>query len=346
MEKEPILTEEAPPGRGPRRATIVTLSQAAGVAPSTVTRALRGDPRISGQTRARIVALAKAWSYTPNALARTLSSGRSGLYGIVLGAAENPIYTQILHEAAQEADRLGSRLLVLHAGSAEMEAKTAEALLQYQVDGCLISSAVLSSHVAEICATHQVPLVMVNRVARQHGCFVICDNRSGGAELAQLLVNRKHRRFAVVRTSTPSSTGLDRQEGFAETLSATGLQIMARLDGHSTYDGGFAAGQEIARLRGNDRPDAVFALSDIMAMGVLDALRLEGVRVPDDIAVVGFDGIAASARPIYDLTTIEQPLPLMLRRAFEMLTARATERNLPDELISLRGKLIERGSSG
>lgn len=337
--------EEIGTSRSSRRPTIVTLSQAAKVSPSTVTRALRGDTRISQKTRARILALAKEAGYTPNALARTLSSGRSGLYGIVLGSVENPIYNQILHHAARQAEGLGSRLLLLHAGAGEMEAKTAEALLQYQVDGCLISSANLSSHVAEICAANQVPLVMINRVARHHGSFVTCDNRRGGAELAAHLLQRDRRKFAIVGTSSATSTGQDRKAGFSETLKLAGVDVHLTLDGGSTYDGGFAAGQEIAALGGGDRPDAIFAVSDIMAMGVLDALRLRGVRVPDDIAVVGFDGLEATARPIYSLTTIRQPLEHMVRRAFEMLTARISQKDLPDELVSLNGQLIARNSS-
>ncbi len=335
-----------PHASAPRRATVVTLSELAGVAPSTVTRALKGDTRISKKMRERILRLAKEHGYMPNALARTLSSGRSGLYGLVLGPAENPIYTEILHEATRQAEGLGYRLLIIHAGAGPIEDTTAQTLIQYQVDGCIISSAVLSSQAAEICARNNVPLVMVNRVALQHGCFVTCDNRTGGAEIAKLLLAQGRRRFALVYTSSTSSTSREREEGFARVLQEEGLSLLQRFDGQSNYDGGFAAGQGIARLAPAERPDAVFALSDIMAMGLLDALRLASIKVPDEIAVAGFDGLPSSARPIYDLTTIEQPLPLMVRRAFELLQARLIDPGLPDELIALRGRLIVRGSSG
>ncbi|MDH2328688.1 LacI family DNA-binding transcriptional regulator [Cereibacter sp. SYSU M97828] len=328
----------------PRRATVVTLSELAGVAPSTVTRALRGDTRISEATRARILKLAEQHGYAPNALARTLSSGRSGLYGLVLGPASNPFYAELLHEAVREAKERGVRLLIIHAGDGPIEDTTAESLLHYQVDGCIITSAVLSSRAAEICAANRVPLIMVNRVARHHGCFVTCDNHAGGAELAQLLLAGGRTKFAVVGTSSTSSTAVEREDGFVAELARGGVAPMMHFDGHSSYEGGFAAGTAI--LENAVRPDAVFAVSDIMAMGVLDALRLGGVSVPDQMAVVGFDGVAEAARPIYDLTTIEQPLPLMVRRAFEMLAARSGNHRLPDESISLRGRLIPRGSTG
>ena len=330
----------------PRRTTVVTLSELAGVAPSTVTRALKGDRRISEAMRRKILDLAREYGYTPNAQARTLSSGRSGLYGLVIGPASNPFYIALLHEATAQARALGMRLLIIHAGAGPIEDSTADSLLQYQVDGCIITSANLSSRAAEICARNNVPLVMVNRVALSHGCFVTCDNRGGGAELAQLLLDMGHHRFGIVHTYSTSSTAQDREEGFTAELACAGRVPEFRFDGLSTYDGGFAAGREIARLAPGARPDAVFAVSDIMAMGLLDALRLGGVVVPDDIAVVGFDGLEEAGRAIYDLTTIEQPLDLMVRRAFEMLAARSGNHRLPDELISLRGRLILRGSSG
>ncbi|OLO09335.1 sugar-binding protein [Salinicola sp. MH3R3-1] len=329
-----------------RRATIVTLSQMAGVAPSTVTRALRGDTRISTKTRKRILALAQEQGYTPNVLARTLSSGKSGLYGLVLGPSTNPFYTELMHEATRQAEALGYRFLIIHAGSGPVELRTTEALLHYQVDGCLVSSATQSSRVAEVCEKNAVPLVMVNRVALQHGCAVTCDNASGGRDLARLLIGKGRKKFAIVTTSSYSSTAQERESAFTDELARSELKLKHRYDGKSHYEGGYEAGVELAKLTSSRRPDAVFALSDVMAMGLLDALRLKGVLVPDDMAVVGFDGLSTSARPIYDLTTIEQPLPMMIERAFAMLASRFQNPRLPDETVSLKGELIIRGSSG
>lgn len=327
------------------RATIVTVAQAAGVAPSTVSRALRGDSRISAETRARIGRLARDLGYTPNASARALSSGRSGLVGIVVGAAGNPFYTELLHEAFRQAAERDMRLLIIHAGAGPIENRTADALLQYQVDGCLMASVDLPSHAAAVCAANGVPLVMVNRVARLHSSAVASDNLGGGAQLASLLLGAGHRRFALIRTSTSSSTGQERDLGFTRQLEEAGHGRLLRLDGRSTYEGGYEAGCRIAGLPSTERPDAVFAVSDIMAMGVLDALRLNALRVPDDMAVVGYDGIPAAAWPAYDLTTIEQPLVPMVGRALDLLQARMADRSLPDETVTLRGRLIIRGSS-
>lgn len=336
---------ELPPSGGQRpRATIVTLSRMIGVAPSTISRALKGDTRISAETRERIGALALELGYTPNALARTLSSGRSGLIGLVLGPSTHPIYTEFLHEAVAQANERGMRLLMIHAGQGPIEDKTAEALLQYKVDGCLITSAELSSRAAAVCARNGVPVVMVNRVAREHASAVACDSLAGSAELAALLITRGHKRIALVNTSNRTSTAMEREQGFLKALDQAGQKLAFRLDGQSTYDGGFEAGRHIVGMAPSRRPDAIFAVSDIIAMGVLDALRLGGVKVPNDISVVGFDDIPAASRAIYDLTTIAQPLPAMVRRGLDLLAARMVKHDLPDESVTLRGKLIIRGS--
>ena len=328
-----------------RRPTVVTLAALAGVAPSTVSRALNGDTRISAETRRRIGALAAEAGYLPNAVARTLSGGRSGLVGLVLGPPDNPFYTELLHSAVVQAAQRGVRLLLLHAGAGPIEDHTAAALLQYQVDGCLITSAELSSKAVQICADHKVPVVMVNRIPRLHASAVACDNLHGAEALADALLAAGHRRFALVRGSTDTSTSLERERGFAEHVVAGGGTVVLRLPGGTTYAGGFAAGQTVAALPAHDRPDVLFAVADIMAMGAMDAMRLAGLHAPRDISVVGFDGIASGMREIYNLTTVAQPLAAMVGRGLDMLTARMADPSAPDEVVLLRGDLIRRGSA-
>jgi len=328
------------------RATVVSLSRLAGVAASTVSRALKDDPRISEETRRRIQALAAESGYTPNILARTLSSGRSGLIGFVLGPIENPFYSELLLEAVGQAAARGLRLLMLHAGAGPVEERTAEALLNYQVDGCLITSAELSSRAASICRDHEVPVVMINRVPRDHASAVSCDNVQGARDLAALLLTGGHKLFAIVKGHPTTSTSLDRERGFADHLSASGIDVTLRLDGGSTYDGGFAAGRVIAEMPDAERPDAIFAVADIMAMAVIDALRIAGLRVPEDVSVVGFDGIAASARPAHALTTVVQPRAAMVARGLDLLIARmGSAGTLPDERVLLPGELVLRSSA-
>jgi DNA-binding LacI/PurR family transcriptional regulator len=327
------------------RATILTLSQSAGVSASTVSRALKGDPRISKLMRSRIAELAQAAGYTPNALARTLSSGRSGLIGLVLGPRSNPFYAMLLEELVARAAARDLRFLILHAGSSPIEDRTAKALLQYQMDGCLITSADMSSRAAEICAANAVPVVMINRVPRLHASVVACDNDDGGARMAEHLLQGGHRSAAVIHTGGASSNGIERERGFSRAFLSGGGVITARFDGRSIYEGGYAAGQQIAAIPPGRRPDCVFAVSDILAIGVVDALREAGVFVPRDISVSGFDSVPEAARPAYDITSFQQPLGAMVEHALDLVMARIDDPAMPDEKIVLKGVLMQRSST-
>ncbi|MCQ4161225.1 LacI family transcriptional regulator [Roseomonas sp. GC11] len=329
----------------PARATIASLAREAGVAASTVSRALKGDPRISPAMRDRITALAQAAGYTPNALARTLVGGRSQLIGLVLGPIENPIYAEMMQAVVAEAARRELRVLLLHVGRGPIEDSTAAALLQYKMDGCLITSAELSSRAASVCAANGVPVVMVNRVPRLHASAVACDNRAGCEELAAHLLEGGHRRFAIVTGNPDSSNNQDRAEGFARCLRAAGLPEPLLVPGGASHAAGYAAGSRLAALPPDTRPDAVFAVSDILAMGVIDALRAAGLRVPEDVSVAGFDGIAIAAGPPYRLTTVAQPLAPMVARGLDLLVADISGARVPDDVISLRGTLMLRGST-
>jgi DNA-binding LacI/PurR family transcriptional regulator len=317
----------------------------AGVAAPTVSRALKDDPRIAPETRRRIADLARKAGYTPNALARTLSGGRSGLIGFVNGPMQNPFYAELLSEAVAQAAERGWRLLIVHAGIGPIDDRTSEALLQYQVDGCLAASAELSSRAAAVCAERGVPIVIINRVARLHASAVSCDNEAGGEEVAAFLLAGGHRRFGLVLGTVGVSTSDGRERAFTRRLAQAGHAPAVRLHGHSTYEGGHAAGGAIAAMPGEERPDAVFVLNDFMAMGFLDAVREAGLRVPEDMSVVGFDDVPGSSRRCYDLTTVAQPIATMVRRGLDLLAARIAQPDLPDETVTLRGRLVVRGSA-
>jgi DNA-binding LacI/PurR family transcriptional regulator len=327
------------------RATVASLARRAGVAASTVSRALRDDPRISPEVRARIAALAAEVGYTPNVLARTLVSGRSGLIGLVLGSIENPFYSEMMQQIVSQAATRGLRLLLLHVGPGPIEDATAAALLQYRVDGCLITSAELSSRAASVCAANGVPVVMINRVAREHGSAVSCDNIAAGEALATLLLRAGHRRLAVVTGNAGTSTSIERAEGFRRRVAEEGLPEPLCVPGGAGHSAGYAAGEAIAALPAAQRPDAVFGVSDILAMGVMDALRDAGLSVPGDVSVVGADGIAPAGRPPYRLTSLAQPLDAMVARGLDLLLARIGGARLPEEVVLLRGTLLRRASA-
>nr|WP_272874836.1 substrate-binding domain-containing protein [Roseomonas marmotae] len=273
---------------------------------------------------------------------------------MVLGSVENPFYGMLLQEVVEQAAQQGLRVLILHAGAGALEERTAEAILQYKLDGCLISSATLSSTAAQLCAASGVPMVMLNRVAEHHALAVTCDNLAGGEYLADLLVRAGHRRFGVLTGPGESSTARDRERGFALRLAEHGQGLSTRIVAGpgepqvTTYAGGYEAGLALADLPARERPDAVLAISDIMAIGAIDALRERGLSVPGHLSVVGFDGIPEGARPPYGLTTIRQPVEAMVRRGLELLASAATAGGaatilLPGEPVLRRSARLSSG---
>lgn len=326
------------------RPTVETISTEAGVSISTVSRALRDDPRISADRRAEIVAIAKRLGYTPHASARALVTRRTGIIGFVTGSSSNPFYPELMEALVASAAQHALRIMPLHISRAPLSETTIQALLQYQMDGCIISSADLSSRAAQICHENGVPLVMVNRVPRLQGCAVSCNNFAGGEMIAEFLLQGGHRKIAVVLGTPNASTSMERAAGAAAALSRAGLKVAARIEGHSTYAGGKEAGHLLWK-EPSRRPDAILCVNDIMACGTLDALRELGVRVPEQVSVVGFDDIAAASWGAYQITTVAQPISEMVDRAIDMLLRRLKKPNLAPEIAYLTGKLIVRRSS-
>jgi DNA-binding LacI/PurR family transcriptional regulator len=325
------------------RATVKTISERAGVATSTVSRALRGDPRISEETRERILGIAHSTGYTPNALAASLVTRRSGVVGLVVGRLENPFYAELIERLHRALAARGKRAMVLHVGGNALDSTTMRAVFEYQMDGCIIAAAPLDSTAAEICEKARLPMVMINRVARVHTSAVSCNNQAGGRLLGELLVRGGHRRIAFVAGRANTSTTEQRERGLAEALAEAGLERFAFARGAYTYDSGYRAAESL--LASAPYPDAVFAANDIMACGVIDALRTNGAAVPDDISVVGFDDIRPARWAPYRLTTVAQPTDPMVDRALDLLEKRIADPSQPGEDIQIHGTLRIRQSA-
>ena len=325
--------------------TVISISKLAGFSPSTVSRALKGDARISEKTRATIVAIAHELGYAPNAYARNLVTRSSGVVGIVLDRVANPFYGELVERLHHRLVGIGKYPMILQfeGGSLEREMEAIQPILQYRMDGCIIASAPLTSKAAEVCERHRLPMVMINRVAKDHSCAVSCNNYKGGHLVGQLLVDAGHTRIAYVAGRKDTSTSEDRESGLRQALQKVGLDLVGLTHGHYTYEGGLAAAQEL--LGAKTLPDAIFAANDIMALGVIDAVRDAGLTVPGDISVIGFDDIQAARWHAYRLTTVAQPVDAMITRALELLVERMKNPDLQGEDISIQGELRVRQSA-
>lgn len=295
------------------------VARLAGVSQAAVSRVFTPGASVSDEMRRKVMAAAKQLGYRPNAIARSLSQQSSRIIGLVMIRFWNPFYTRLLEEFTSHLQARGYWALLLNvADDAEME-QAVPAALQYQVDGLIITSATLSSGLADECARVGTPVVLFNRYGLNTQVnAVCCDNRAGGRIVADALANAGLTKLAYISGEPGSSTNRDREEGFAGRLAERGITLYARETGDYSYESGHAAARRL--LAGEQLPQAIFCANDLMAMAAVDVARTDfGLRVPDDISVVGFDDIDMASWPKYNLTTIQQPVDRMVDATIDVL---------------------------
>lgn len=330
-----------------QRVTSIDVARLAGVSQSTVSRTFTPGASVSPKARERVLAAARSLGYTPNALARGLITRQSNIIGIVMANLTSPFHTYALEKFSQRLQSLGRQVLLFDAAPDEDIDDMLDQVLQYRVDGLIITAATISSHMADQCASNGIPVVLFNRyVMGANVSAVCCDNVEGGRLVANLLLDAGHRRLAFIAGREDSSTNIDREKGFGDRLRERGLVHWQREPaGDYTYEDGYEAACRL--LADDDRPDAVFCAADSLAFGVMDAARYRfGLSIPADLSIIGFDDIPAAAWPSYALTTIRTPVRRMINATLEILLDQLHGQPVAMPAVQLiPGQLIQRTSA-
>ncbi len=327
------------------RITSVEVARRAGVSRSAVSRCFTPGASIADDTRKRVMDAAKALGYRPNAIARSLIAGRSRMIAVVVAYLENQFYPDLLARLADELQARGYHLLLFTGPSDGNSDALFAQILAYQVDGIVLASTSLSSALADECNAAGIPVVLINRTNDRAGVSsVTADNRNGARALADFLLAAGHRRFGYVAGSAGSSTNQDRETAFRERLAERGVTEVLREDGLYSQAG---AAEAARRLLGRaDRPDAVFCANDHMAIAVMDTARHElGLRVPEDVSIVGYDDVGPARWPSYALTSVEQPVGTMVDLAVAALLDRIEGREAAARIARVPGELVVRASA-
>jgi DNA-binding LacI/PurR family transcriptional regulator len=332
-------------GWPPRKPTSMDVARAVGVSQSAVSRAFTAGGKVAKKTRQKILKVASEIGYLPNIHARSLAKRRTGMIALVMGDITNPFYPEMLETLATRLQSAGKRVMLFTVSRDEPLDRALPDLLQYQVDGLIIASALPGQSIPELCAKAHAPVVLLNRrVWSTPADAVCCDNLAGGRIVAEVLLDSGHQRLAFIAGLEDASTSVERERGFGErVLARTGKQPI-REQGDFTYEGASRAALRL--FERPHPPDAIFAANDIMALGTLDALRMQlGLRVPEDVSVIGFDDIAAAAWPSYSLTTFRQPINRMVEETLRLLAERASAPQREPATILVPGRLVRRGSA-
>ena len=328
-----------------RQVTSHDVARAAGVSQPTVSRALRGDPRLSEATRRRVVEAAEALQYVPSQRGRSLATRSTGQIGIVVSDLGNPFYLQVLDELHHALSETHLRMLVLTPD--ERDAVPLERVADGSLDGAILTTTLLGSTLPAALSERGFPFVLLNReVDDAPGDVCVVDNRQGGMLAAAELVGLGHTQIAALFGPSTTSTGRDREAGFRAGLAEAGIPLPDERCRRAPFD--WAAGQAAAlELLEESQPTALFCGNDILALGAFNALHGRGVRIPEDISLIGFDDVLLASWEVFQLTTVSQDISGMVGAATELLLTRiAAEEPPAPRRVVLTPTMIRRGTHG
>ena len=325
------------------RVTSIDVARAAGVSQSAVSRTFSGA-KVSEATQLKVMKAARELGYRPNAIARSLTMRRSNIIGVVMGDLLNPFYPAVLDMLTAKLQRIGLSVLFFSVLGGRNVDEVLPLILSYQVDALILTSVLLSSETAMEFRGRGTPVILLNRTTDNTRVNSVCtDNVNGGRIVAQLFHQAGFKRCAFIAGVANTSTNVDRRSGFVSEFSRLGLPAPLEEMGHFSYEGGHMAAMRL--LRRNRPPDAIFCANDIMALGALDAARNElHLKVPQDVSIIGFDDISPASWSSYDLTTLRQPIEVMVNEAVATLLRRIERPDDPPEVIGIPPILVRRSS--
>ena len=318
-----VLGVSPPDGsrRAARQPSIKDIARLAHVSHPTVSRALQNSPLVNPRTAEKIRKIAEQAGYHASAVARGLVTRRSMTIGLVVTTAADPFTSEVFSGIEQEAhDRGYCVFLAESKADPESERKIVQTFAERRVDGIIVTASRVGALYLHLLSEMMVPIVLVNN---QHpGAFVhsvMIRNQEGGRAAANHLIELGHRRIAYLGDQTGYQSDAERCAGYREAQDAAGIQFTPELvvQGDGKPEGGNRAMDQLLALA--DPPTAVCCYNDMTALGAMRAIRLRGLRVPEEISVVGFDDLFFASYTQPPLTTVRQPMRRMGQLAMESL---------------------------
>jgi LacI family transcriptional regulator len=291
--------------------TIKDIARIAKVSPSTVSLVMNDKPGVHEETRYRVHKIAKALNYRPNLVARSLVKGRSHAIAMLITSTLNPIFPEMAAGMDDVLRKHGYSLSIISThGDDELEALEIEKIRARGIDGIITSDALIDDENVKELVKSGYPVVSILR--RVYGCdeldFVVVDGIKGGYMAVEHLVRLGHIRIGLINGPLNTSTGMERAEGAIRAFEDYGVQVREEIvhQGDFFKDSGYVGAIRFLRLNSKARPTAIFAGNDEMALGAFEAIWEAGLKVPDDIALVGFNNVGTTALRSIEITTVSQ----------------------------------------
>ena len=329
--------------------TLEEIAKLADVSRSTVSRVINNDPHVSEETRSRVLQIIQDVGFQPNRAASSLAGGRMRIIGLVIPTGVTRLFTDpyflYLIQGITDTCNVEDYGLMLWLADPEYERRMINQIVHSNlVDGVIVSSMLTSDPLIVALARSGVPYVLVGRhPAESSASYVDADNVNGAYQAVSFLIQHGFRRVATITGPQDTIVGVDRLAGYRAALEENDLDFEENLvvEGDFTEESGYRATIKLLDVS----PNGIFAASDAMATGSLRCLRDSGLRVPEDVAVIGFDGLPSSASTHPPLTTVKQPITRMGTVAAHTLIEQIEKKEPHPRHIVLPVELIVRQST-
>jgi DNA-binding LacI/PurR family transcriptional regulator len=327
-----------------KKVTSYDVAREAGVSQSAVSRVFRPGLSVSQKTRDKVMTAANRMGYRPNAIARMLITKQSGMVAVIVSSSANVNYPEVLSQVSKQLAAQNKRVLLFTLDDPDGVDELFEQIWTFQVDGVIALAAHFESHRLAQFEEHDIPVVLYNRnVPDAMSNTVCCNHELGIKQLITELEKNNPKKYLVLSGPKDSDVANERREIAISLLKQFAVEDVSILYGDYSYQSGRDC---LAKwLLKNPAPDAIICSNDTMAIGVIDEARENhNIHIPNDISVVGFDGITSSAWLSYQITTIKQPVEQLVKAAVAMLLERIETPDLPPEARVLTGVLIKGNS--
>lgn len=332
-----------------KKYTIRDIAKAANVSHMTVSRVINNVPQVRATTRAKVSKVITDLNYEPDARARAFATRKSHLIGLVVSDISNPFYAELSRGIEDKAFKMGYS--VIFCSSDDQSSRTeacVQHMLRFGVDGFLFASVHMKEPAVEKLIDRGYPVVLVNRKLKGSNYhYVICNNFQGAYDITKYLLDLGYRKIAIITGHSYFSTGLDRLRGYQKAMEDQGIDQRQDyiIEGPYTPETGYNAAKKLLALP--DRPEAIFAGNDYIAMGVMEAVEELGLSIPADVALTGFDNTRFSGRTGIKLTTVSQELYDMGDLAVQILVDTMGRDSLDYvHNVLLKPKIVVRESCG
>lgn len=324
--------------------TLKDVAMLAGVSPSAVSRTFTAGASVSDKTRAKVEQAAAILGYSPNALASSLTTGRTKMIGLVANNFHNPVFLQVFDLFTKGLQARGLRPLLVNLTDEVSPEASIRMLRAYSVDGVIVASSTLPASFAEGFKDAGVPVVhsFGRHTANPQVNVLGIDNIAAGRLAAKTLIARGYQRVAFLGGPATATSTQDRFAGFAEVIEASGLDLSVSYASNYSFDAGRA---EMLRLLAAGSPAEVyFCGDDVLSIGALSATQSAGLRVPEDIGIIGLNDMEMAGWANINLTTIHNPFAQIIAASIDLIEAILDDNSRTPEARLFDCSIVERGT--